>query len=236
MKMLNVFLLICFIFAYSDDTMQKIYQEASEIVDEDFERDEDEILVEFYSEKIEEMDLEVLKKNPELIFRRACAWFKILDPVEYMEDFFSQLKQLKQDFKFVMDNSEEKSQIFLAADSNYQFIDLILKSCPKSEEDFFDRYLEFSDNILRRWATDPSASGKKLREDVFLNVERDPTIAQSFYDFVLRNEKDPDIALGYIKPDRIRISCIIPYENEKFTLLYRIEFSEPKMDIINGEM
>ena len=227
MKLFSLFLVfIYFTTAYSSDAMQNIYKQASELVRNDsFGKEEEEILFEFYSKKINELDLEVLKKNPELIFRRALAWFEVLNFVESLKEFKNQLMQLQRDFKFVVDHTIDKSsKLFKAADLRNELIDFVLKESPKSFEKVFEICMEFHEKNLKKWAEDPLATGQELREKVFLNVQKDLSIANSFFDYVLFFQDDPDLVLGNIQPGEIKIVEIIPYGNGKATLLCRIKF------------
>lgn len=227
MKILNVFLAFYFTVAYSNDIIQNLRQEGYRLVrNKSYEEDENIILYNFYSEKIERMDLETLKKNPEIIFRRGCAWFEFLFDIKSFKKFINQLDEVKKDFKFVLDNADKESRVFLAADLKYKLIDYILKSSPKNDEEFIDSVFKFNENLLKKWAKDITLTGKALREDVFLNLEENVEKKMSFHDFISLYERDPDVSLKYIQPYDIDIDVcgIVPYGKNKGALLYRIEF------------
>jgi hypothetical protein len=227
MKLFSLFFVfIYFAAAYASDDMQNIYERASELVKNDFSgREEEEILFEFYSKKIDELDLEVLKKNPELVFRRALAWFEVLGNVESLKEFKNQLLKLQEDFKFVIDNTAEKnSKLFEAASLRYEFIDFVLKKSFKSFEEIYDICVKFHEKNLKKWGGDPSITGLELREKVFLNVQKDSKIANAFFNYLILFQDDPDLVLGNIKPSEIKIIEVVPDENGDGALLCRIEF------------
>ncbi|KPK32823.1 MAG: hypothetical protein AMS24_03050 [Chlamydiae bacterium SM23_39] len=170
MKILNIFLCCYFVMVYSNN-IPKISQEDSKILemdelDKECKKYEDEIFFELYSKKIAEMDLETLKKNPELVLRKAFAEFGVLFSTKSFEEFINQLPNLQKDYKFVMDNSEKNSKIFINADLKYKFADFIKKKSPKNVESFLGKAVEFYESILEDLEKKVSEKSKDLKNDI----------------------------------------------------------------------
>lgn len=220
MKMLRI-LLVLTCCAYANDPVENIYQRASELVANDVsEKEDEELLFEFYSEEIAKIDEDTLQKNPELLFRRGVAWLLSLGS---LEEIISQLPKVREDFQFVLDHAEKESRLFAAAQLKNERIDAILEASPESLEEFGEAWESFNEKKLRQWAINPLASGKELREDVYLNVRRDPKIAASFYEYALLSEDEPEVALGYIEP-KVEMIGILPDEEGGAALAYKIEY------------
>jgi hypothetical protein len=96
---------------YSSDLVERIYEQASEIVrnNDDSDTMDEELLFHFYSNEIAKMDLEILKKNPELLFRRGVAGLE--SPGPSISEIIDRLSDLQQDFQFVVDYSEKGSRL-----------------------------------------------------------------------------------------------------------------------------
>lgn len=231
MKMLKIFLMLaCCTCVFSLDDIQKIYQKAAELIESNHsEKEEEEILFEFYSQEIAKLDLETLKKNPELILRKAFAWEEMMGSLESVQEILNQMALLQNDYKFIMEHSEERSKLFASAQFRYALDDYILKKSPKSIEELMDSFQLFIETFTQQWAannwgTNPLSTGKTLREEIISNVERFPDIAASFWDFVFHLTGDPDLALGYIQPDEVRIKGIVFDDKGRAKLLCIIKY------------
>jgi len=220
--------LFCFSNVHSVDQMQDIYQHASQLINEEASEETHQRLFEFYSREIEKIDFETLKKNPELIFRRGLAWFEVMDAEESIQKINEGLVLLQNDFQFVMNYSSPTSRLFLAAQEKNNYINHFLQASVQSVEGLIRVNEAFKEEILRQWATNPLATGKELRENVFLHLKRSPDASAAFFDFMLLFEGDPDLALGYIKPYDMEVLGIVPQEDGGATLLYVIMYDSAR--------
>jgi hypothetical protein len=202
-----IFLLLTFVCcAYSIDPIQKIYQEAFDLQENNrSEKDDEELLYEFYSGKIETLDLEVLKDNPELVFRRSLAHYEMTTYFKSIPETLLHFVEIQRDVHFVMKHAGNPSKLFAAAQLKSNFLEQMLEAAPQNEDEFTAIYDEINDAILSQWASNPLASGKELRDDVFANLCANSQMRDSFFNFVLLSEEDPDVALGYITPNQMEL-------------------------------
>ncbi len=165
-----------------------------------------------YSSIIEKLDLELLIQNLELVYRRAIARKDVVIRGNYSlkgapsPRIIEQLLLIRKDYEFVLNHAPPSSRLYLATQIKMDHLDNILLS-PLND---FDIHNLVHDDVpielhLNEWATEPGLTGIELRENVFLNLQKCSEAHDSFLDYVLLCQCDPDIALGYLKPDAFEI-------------------------------
>ncbi len=227
MKFLNaLMILMCSAGAYAGDLMQEVRKQAHEIqYNNTSDRDEEELLFEFYSAQVAKLDASTLEQNPELVYRKALALYDVLGYMESFPDVIAKLPEIKSELQFVLDHAEKSSRLFAAAELKHRFIDTVLKASIKDPQELGPICLAFSDGYLKQWATHASLTGTALRKEVASNVKRDPAVAASFYDFLLLFQDSPDLVLGYIKPGKIEVLGVSTNDDGRDVLSYMIKYS-----------
>ncbi len=228
MKIFGLFLaVVSLVVGYSNEAIDKIYQQASQIVkNNNSDKEDEELLFEFYFNEIAKLDFETLEKNPELVFRKDLAWFEVIGSLESVSKIKNQLDLLKNDLQFVIDHSDQRSRLFKAAQLKSDLVNSFLKTSLTKEEDLLGAFVLFNESFLRKWGTKGStATGKNLREEVFSNVQNFPDIAALFFDYLILAEDDPDLVLGYIKPDLVKAVKVDVDEDGEVVLVCEIEYS-----------
>lgn len=227
MKFLNaLMILMCSAGAYAGDLMQEVRKQAHEIqYNNTSDRDEEELLLEFYSAQVAKLDAQTLEQNPELVYRKAIAQYDVLGYMESFPEVLAQLPEIRNQLQFVTEHAEKSSRLYAAAQFKQHFIDTVLKASTKDQQQLARVCLAFSDGYLKQWATHPALTGKALRDEVASNVKRDPAIAGSFYDFLLLAQDSPDLVLGYIKPKKIEVLGVSTIGDGFDVLTYLIKYS-----------
>ncbi len=218
----------------SADRIQDIYQRAQEIVSDPSSGDD--ALYDFYVEATSDLDSITLMQNPELVFRRALAW---LDAMEHttMREVKSDFASLALDFKLVMNNTEPGSALFAASKLRKDFIDHILAANPQRLEDYPAITQAYWNRFLRHWSPGSHSNDKQLREEVLNNLKNSPELLDSFLRFAVLFADDPDIVLGYIQPDEIKIiGVVLDFDDDACVLKYRIEYSRPNGRTTSAEI
>lgn len=204
---------------------QQMHQLPQEILDQS-DRDEEELLFEFYTKEIEGLEEQDLKRNPEPLLRRAIVWFEMIGSLESLEELQQQLILLKEDLQFVLKYASSQSRHFAAAKAGEALITSILNASPQSLEDIYAAFASIQEDILRQWAVDPSAKGNELRRQVFTQVNRCEAAAKSFYDYCILMQNDPDVVLGCI-PVEVKVVGLVPDDEDNWALLYKLEYQKP---------
>lgn len=227
MKVITFFLLVfsCS-FGYADSSISRIYEEAYDlkIHQLDYEKDIEEILFDFYSDKIASLDVKTLQENPELIFRKGLA--SLDRPISDDEEApFSELVyryvELEKDLQFVLDYAHKDSRLFQSARLIREMILPFLEAPSRDPNTWETVSLVQYERILQKWAINPSLTGRELRQDVYQNICTNESIRNAFCLFVILTNEDPDIALGYIEPDSVEVLGI---DEEDGALLYQIDY------------
>ena len=219
MKFLTCLLVLCPTLFFGNP-IQDIYAKATEIA-KDFDIDDTEkALFEHYSREVPQLDLATLKENPEVIFRKALSGIDHLgDSIEEIKD---RLLTLSSDFAFVMQNSTNDSRLFQAAQAEKEDIDYLIASSFQTSEQLSAAFTALTEISLRKWATDPHATGNALREDVYHNINSHPDLFQSLVNYLTLIDTNPDIALGRIKFSKTKIELTVD-EGAKY-LLFTLEW------------
>jgi hypothetical protein len=191
---------------------------------EDSEVSDEELLLEYYSEGIAEADPEWLKEDPELFFRRGCAWLAVIGLLDDFQERMSQLPNVQNDFQFVMDHSAKTSRIYVAARVKMDLIDAIIEAAPQTEEEAIEVILLHNERYLRQLVKDPLVSSDELVQEAFLNIQDGGIAAGLFHHYALLLNDEPDLALGYVDPDEVEVLGIVPHRDHRPTLLYQIEY------------
>ncbi|MDP1609114.1 MAG: hypothetical protein Q8L98_07365 [Chlamydiales bacterium] len=229
MKVITFFLLVLSCsFGYADSTVSRIYEEAYALKahELEYEKDSEELLFDFYSEKIASLDVKTLQENPELVFRKGLAFFE--RPMMSDEDapsFFSELVrryvELEKDLQFVLDYARKDSRLFQSAKLIREIV-LALLRAPSCDPDTWEKTMfAYFETVLQEWATNSSLTGRALRENVYQNICANDSVRNAFCQFVLLTNEDPDLALGYIEPDRIEV---LGLAEENGSLVYQIDY------------
>lgn len=218
----------------ANELIREIYQKAQEI---DCSRNsEDELLFNLYSQEITKLDPETLEANPELVFRKAVAWWEIIgSEATGIEEAKHQLALLRNDLEFVTRLTPADSRIFKAAKLRKDIIDNLLTADPQTEEALVELAQVHLDCFLKQWAPQSSASGIELRKDVYANLIQSKELLNSFFDFILLLEDNPDIILGRIPLDDIQLIKNPSQNNENEGLSYMIKYTAPNGYIITKE-
>ncbi len=203
--------------AFSNERVQEIYAQAAQLLEESSYKDnEEELLYQLYCEKIAQLDNETIQKYPELIFRKAVAGQDVVSP--------ENLSTILKDFQFVMSHSEEGSRLFKAAQAKSQVAEFLMKAAFLTEEEAIQNYLLLVDPILSQWATNPLATGTELRQEVFSNIQQNPDVAASFYDYLLFLSDSADVALKKIPPDEIAALGVFPEDDGAVSLVCKMKY------------
>ncbi len=223
MKMLRVLAVLALCTQLHAVDIQGIYEQAAQIVQNNNTDDDDEkLLFDFYTQEIEKLDQDVLMQNPELIFRRALAWLDVL--TSDVSEVKAKLPLVQRDFQFVLDNADPQSRLSAAAQIKMDFLSYVTGQAASDLDELRASCLAYFDGILSQWATDPTATGTQLREDLVLNFKLYPDREQSFFDYILLSSEDPDLALGVVQPDKIEILGLVPLDESISLLHYRIRY------------
>lgn len=223
MKMLRILGVLALSLQLHASDIQGIYDRAAEMVQNHHSgEDEEKLLFNFYTQEIEKLDLDVLKQNPELIFRRAMAWLDVLTSDVF--EVKDKLPLVLKDFEFVLDNAFPESRLYAAAKSKKDFIDYVMGATATDLDGLRASCLAYFDQILSQWATDPTATGTRLREDLILNFKNSPEREQSFFDYLLLSSEDPELALGRVVPEKIEILGLVPLDETISLIHYRIRY------------
>ena len=215
---------------YAKDPIQDIYKKARTIFCENDFGDDQKLLFAYYSKAIKKFDEKTLMQNPELVFRKALAWFSFLDAEEESFDHFKmQMAAIREDFAFVTKYAEKESPLFKAASLRKDFIDFVLGVDPVDPEDLIQLEKVFCETIVKLWVPCTSSLGKQLREELFENLQQSPDLLESFNQFVVLLEEDAELVLGHVKPDEIQILGVTTSEedDQESKLSYVIKYSYP---------
>lgn len=162
-KLLLMLMLCCS--AYSAIDVQSIAKRASQVaIENGYDEEDDLFLVEFYTDEINNYDPQELMQNPELVFRRGVAWFETANYAESAREYKVELKSVREDFDFVKTYSDPDSRMAKAAQVRMDFIDYVLAAPSRSLDDLIDACVSYQEVILRRWATNPKASGSNYEQ------------------------------------------------------------------------
>lgn len=199
--------LFCFCFQIqADSRMEAIYAEGARIAREVEGRGEEKTrLVDFYENEIAQLDLETLQKNPELVFRKAFAridnFFTVSSPYEAR----AYIESLYKDFSFIVEFAPKESRYGRAAQFQSNLCRRWLDSGFQNWEEFTACFDSFAEDVLRQWASNQSASGKALRQDVYENLLSSKEAFDSFAQFAMIANEDVEFLLSNIKPDKVEV-------------------------------
>lgn len=222
MKIFSIIFLCLATIGNANDSFEGIYEKAKEIVIENdgSQLSDEKLLYEFYSKEIKQFDLATLQQNPEFVFRKSLAWFEMLQGEDNINKVKTDLHFLEDDFAFVMQYAEPGSLLFSAAKLRKDFIHYVLNANPKHIWDFPSVVYSYFDFLLQPWATNPHAKGKKLRKEVISNIGKSQKMRQSFEQFLILFQDEPEIVLGKIPVESVEILGI-----EDDLISYRIIYS-----------
>ncbi|MBN1914834.1 MAG: hypothetical protein JW769_02975 [Parachlamydiales bacterium] len=224
-----LFLVFSWVSILANIDMQNISKRAYEFLHNNNDRDDEEaLLYQFYSNEISKLDQKTLQENPELLFRKSVARLRQIGQMYSIEKINKELHLVQADLTFVTKYAPQESILFKAAVLKNQLISALLNKNPKKLEDLLKAHDLYQDTFLKKWATQPTARQKELRENVLLNIQNNPTIASSFYETLILMDDNADVALGYIPVDDIRILDIQWDDDiEQFVLPYQIRYRIP---------
>lgn len=175
--------------------IQEIYAKAAEKANQTV-GSKSQVLYDFYSKEIRQMDPEVLKKNPELVFRRALVGM-CHKPFRHHSEILDQLSELKKDCEFVVQNAEKGSRMAEVAAKRLQMAGEILSRNPQSVKEIKVIIKKIFDEFLRTWTSDTQAEGKKLRQKIFHLLKESSSFLNEFIGEVEKRFDDElDVVLG----------------------------------------
>lgn len=209
-----VFALALMISGHARESLEDVYKKAQDIVCEADADEENQLLFALYSNAIKEYSLEELGQNPELVFRKALAWFDLISEADSIEEMKMQLKTLRDDFTFVVTHAGE-SAMASASTIRIEMIDFVLDAAPQKIEDLSKVVNAYWDFFFRKWTDHSTSSGKALREEVMANLEKSPSLFESFKSYIVLSQSDPEVALGYLRPSEIKILGVVDHEDEE---------------------
>jgi hypothetical protein len=200
----------------ASELMETIRAEAAELLaHKDPKANGEQLLIGFYSQRIDEISYGALKKNPEIVYRRACAYINTMDEYNKVEQVE---RELLHDLQFVMDYSEFESRLFQAAKLHFVEIKKLYKYNNYSQR--ARTHAIWLDEQLRQWAPGSKAITDKLRYEVWTNLQKSEEMCESFADFLLCYVTIPDITLGYVVIDKAYVDSIFVDESFNQAFLF----------------
>jgi hypothetical protein len=178
-------------------------------------------LFDFYEREVGALDVETLQKNPELVFRRGLTRLAVFFDLLSIDQARNFLEDIHRDFSFVLSYAPKESRYYRAAAFQVQVSRFLLDSEFQSWEEFGGALEVFFEQVLRKWAKNPVNTGRALREDVYENLLSSKEAFDSFAEFVMIVNDDPEFLLSDIEPDVVEILGV----SEDGVLGFRLRYS-----------
>lgn len=173
-------ILSCVIMHYSHLTIPEIGERARKISREVDPEIRDTELYNYYSSVINEMDPDLLRQNPEILFKKALLGLETLyDDMDI--DPKKKMKHLKNDFSLIMLYSNSNRKLYNAASYYKELIEIALPLNLHNENEVIPAFDRHIDELLRPFSSDSKAVGSKLRKQVIENLELHPEMQEDFY-------------------------------------------------------
>lgn len=212
-------LLLCVGFGFASDQFGKIYEEARALKEEHrFDDDLDKLLFDFYKRKVGAIDVDILKLHSELVFRKVLAQSEIILGLSFDEQLAS-FAEMQKDLQLILNYAQKETMLHRAARFRADIVHAVLQNKPQTEEDIFIALQAFTEEILKKWATNPNLTKRALRQNVVQNIWANPELKDSFFQFVCLGSTEIEIALGTSKPHYFEIMGV----DEDDELVYRLE-------------
>lgn len=224
MKRLMFLFLICGMCSiHASKTIEEVYSNIEKAALEYGEDQESSLfLYQYLQNELTEVDLDSLKKDPEILYYKVLAGFESAFLIENIQEFKDRMTSLKNDLRFIMDYAPYNSRLYAAGQLRFELVSNFIGISELSEEQLINAFYQFVDMNLRKFIDDLELSGRELREKVLEKLNESEELQKAFLDFVMLCDEDIDIVQNRYAIEKFQLLGI--QEDEDFGVGLSIQF------------